>query len=236
MGKDVAMKPKENYKAEIDKPSEMDVCGTPPYAFAVLPIYIPLSCIIWNPGCGRDGLLAHAMRVAGYRVIETDIVLGQNFFDYVPDQHWDIIVENPPFGIKPAWTERCYELGKPFALLMPTEFQGNVQAGEIFSHYGVEIMDISPRVDFKMPKAGWFSSAQFPVSWYCHQVLPESLMFASLHKPPRTVSRKVWKKDKKTGKMKLVTEWGYADWIEHPSEYDWESMMFMYKELQDGSV
>jgi hypothetical protein len=225
------MKPKRTYKTSLTKPAARDLCQTPPYAVVPLLYFIDKrrgvnrvvdNPLIWEPACGH-GLLANALRVAGFRVIETDIDLGQNFFEYQPPK-WDMIITNPPFGIKPAWTAHCYELGKPFALLMPTEFQGTIQGGELFEKYGVEIIDLRPRVDFKMPNEGWFSNAQFPVSWYCHDVLLDDLIFEKLHKPKRTVSRQVWKKGK------LVTEWGYADWIENPTKFNFEKEQFEYKE------
>jgi hypothetical protein len=220
------MKPKRTYPCKTNEPSALDLCGTPPYALEPLLPYIPKYLRIWEPACG-EGILANALRIAGYDVIETDIELGQDFFEYQPPK-WDVIITNPPYGIKPAWTEHCYELGKAFALLMPTEFQGTGAAAEMFDHYGVEIMNLTPRVDFKMPVEKWFSCAQFPVSWYCSQILPSQLMFEFLRKPSRTESRQVWKRDKKTGFMKLITERGYGDWTERPVRYDPISEKFEY--------
>jgi hypothetical protein len=232
----VAMKPKLNYKTSIKEPAALDLCQTPPYALAPLLPYLRRDRIIWEPATG-EGILANALRMADYTVLESDVALGQDFFegDIIGDTISVVtIITNPPYGIKPAWVERCYELDRPFALLMPTEFQGTGAANRLFGKHGIEIMNFDKRVDFKMPVERWFSNAQFPVSWYCWQLLPKTLMFATLHKPQRTVSRQVWKTNKKTGERKQITEMGYADWIERPVGYNWNIQKFEYDEETNG--
>lgn len=226
------MKPKKSNPGDINVLSAMDVCQTPPYALEPLMQYIdgeslwdrtgPNPPIIWEPANGQ-GILSNALKVADFDIVTSDIQTGQNFFEYDPD-NWDVLITNPPFSIKPAWLRRCYELCKPFALLMPVEFMGTAGAAKLFAEYGVEIMILTPRVDFKMPKEGWFSSAQFPVCWYCWNLLPKPLMFAELNKPQRDIWK--WKTDKKGNKVK---QWGYGDWVEKPISFDWTKNRFIYK-------
>jgi len=221
------MKPKMNYPSSIDEPGPMDLCSTPPYALEPL-----MSCLkmmgypdprIWEPANGQ-GILSNALRVAEFDVVTGDIQTGQNFFEVDPG-NWDVIVTNPPYGIKPQWLQRCYELDKPFALLMPVEFMGTAGAAELFNEHGIEIMMLTPRVNFKMQNADWFSSAQFPVAWYCWNILPASLMFEKIQKPPTDIWR--WRITKDGRQIK---QWGYGDWIEHPLSFDWDMLQFVYEE------
>jgi len=45
------------------------------------------------------------------------IVSFKNFFE--DNKECDIIITNPPYSLKEEFFKRAYELGKPFAFLMP---------------------------------------------------------------------------------------------------------------------
>ena len=237
------MKPKRAYSVLSDKPGPMDLCQTPPHALvgtlmkaiAKLGIWKADKFVfprVWEPGTG-EGILANALRLAQFKVEESDILLGQNFFEYQPEK-WDAIVTNPPYGDKYHWLEHCYELGKPFALLMPVETVGAGSAITLFKEYGIDIIFMTPRVDFKMPDQKWFSSAQFPTAWFTRGLFTggDLMLFAKVNNPPRMASRQVWKRNNKTAVMEQVTEKGYADWIERPTGFNWATMQFEYKEWQ----
>jgi hypothetical protein len=91
-------------------------------------------------------------------------------------------VTNPPYGIKYDWLERCYSLGKPFALLLPVETLGAKRAQALIAKYGMEQLLLSRRVDFYMPNKGNAGSAQFPTFWWCYNVLPQQIICADLIK------------------------------------------------------
>jgi hypothetical protein len=173
-----SMKPKRNYTAGAYEPIGLDACQTPPYALTPLLPYLDRNLKIWEPASG-EGFIVNTMRGAGYRVIESDILRGQNFFDYEPDDY-DIHLTNPPYGIKYEWLERCYQLGKPFALLLPVETIGSKTAQALMQQHGFEMMLLDNRVDFKMPDKGFESSAQFPVLWLCWNLLPQQVVFGHI--------------------------------------------------------
>ena len=169
------MKPKQNYK-----PGPMDCCQTPAYAIDPIADYISGRGIIWESACG-DGLLTDAMRALDMAVIDTDIQPPSSFDYFLGEPaRWSLTVTNPPYGLKFDWIERSYELGKPWALLMPVETWGAQKAQRMFEKYGVEVMLLDKRVNFKMPNKGWNSSAQFPVAWFCHGILPQSVMYGKI--------------------------------------------------------
>lgn len=153
-------KPQNNIKGD----PERDRCQTPDYAVAPLLPYLPKDAVIWECAAG-EGLLANTLVNAGHTVVTSDILTGENFFAYAP-KRWDIIVTNPPYSIKQRWIRRCYQLGKPWALLIPINTLC-LEIGEEFKNYGLEIICMRPRVNFKMPRKGWSGSgAQFETAWF----------------------------------------------------------------------
>lgn len=81
---------------------------------------------------------------------------------------------------------RCYQLGKPFALLMPVETLGAKAAQILFEEFGVEIVFTRPRISFKMPNAGWNGKgAQFPTAWFTYGLgINQPVTFAKLQPRP----------------------------------------------------
>lgn len=186
------MKPKSNQKGSITEPKQYDLCQSPPYAVAPLLPYLKPFLTVWEPASG-GGYLADALEMHSHRyvdVVKSDILRGQNFFTYNPsdppyERGWDAIVTNPPYSIKYEWIARCYELGKPFALLVPLETLGAAAAQKLLQKHGFEVMLLDQRVDFKMPNKGWSGGAQFPVIWLCHRILPVPIVFGSIRAEKR---------------------------------------------------
>lgn len=154
--------------SDIYTPQGMDACQTPGYALDPLLPYLCRDWTIWEPAAG-EGLLVEALYDSGFneaQVVFGDILTGQNFFDYEPGE-WDCLITNPPYSIQAQWLERCYQLNKPFALLLKVEALGNKGTQELLAQYGIEIIFVSPRINFKMPRKGWNGGgAQFPTAWY----------------------------------------------------------------------
>lgn len=174
---------KTNRGGNVYVPQGYDNCQTPAYAIDPLLPYLLPHWTVWEPACG-EGLLVEALYDAGRQegqVIGTDLTLGQNFFHTNPPR-WDCLVTNPPFSIKYDWLARCYELDKPFALLLPVETLGAKTAQDLFAANGLEVIFMDRRVNFKMPNKGWEGAgAQFPVAWFTWQFnLGAQMVFARL--------------------------------------------------------
>lgn len=73
---------------------------------------------IWCPFDKDDSQFVKVLRADGFKVVNSHIEYGQDFFEYEPEQ-WDVIISNPPYHNKRAYWERCLNFGKPFALLLP---------------------------------------------------------------------------------------------------------------------
>jgi len=199
------MKPKEN-KGYV--PGIYDNCQTPPYALEPLYQYIDTS-FVWECAAGK-GVLARQLNKVGIGTVATDISLskGVTYNDFMSNGGIQVftngssqpdlctIVTNPPYSIKYEWLERCYELGKPFALLMPVEMLGTAKGQRLFNEHGIEVIFMSPRVDFYMPNKGYEGGgAQFPTAWFTWKLnLPNQINFATLNKPKRSELKEYWEK------------------------------------------
>ena len=171
---------KRTNEQDIYTPQGMDACQTPAYAIDPLLPYLSQFNRIWEPACG-EGLLVEALLDSKIDVFGSDIIEGNNFFDFEAAE-WDCIVTNPPYSIKFQWMARCYALGKPFALLMPVETLGAKTSQELFEKFGMEIMLLDKRVNFKMPNKGWDSGgAQFPTAWFTWKLnLPSQITYGKI--------------------------------------------------------
>ena len=151
---------------------------TPTYAIDPLLPFILKDKIIWECASG-NGNLVRAFENEGYKVVSSDISEGKDFLTYEPN-NYDIIITNPPYSLKEEFLERAYNLGKPFAFLLPlTTLEGKFRQS-LFKKYGIEILLLNKRINFETPskKGGgsWFATA-----WFCWKLLPDKIMFGDLN-------------------------------------------------------
>lgn len=178
-------KPKTNRAGDEYIPQGFDACQTPAYALDPLLPYLRPEWVVWEPAAG-EGMLVGGLYDSGFKtVVTSDILTGQNFFDYEPER-WDCLITNPPYSIKYKWLERCYALNKPFALLLPVETLGAKSAQIHFREHGIEVIFLDRRINFKMPNIGWEgSAAQFPVAWFTWGLkIGQQMTFARLSDVP----------------------------------------------------
>lgn len=170
---------KVNRAADEYVPQGYDACQTPGYALEPLLPYLQGQRIVWE--CARgEGFLYEALEQSGFKTVGSDILTGQNFFEFEAD-NYSCIVTNPPYSLKFRWIERCYELGKPFALLLPVETLGAKKAQELFKVHGAEFLMLNKRINFKMPNKGWDGAgAQFPTMWVCWKLLPQTIVYGEI--------------------------------------------------------
>ena len=188
------MKPKKNYV-----PGPQDNCQTPPYAITPL-IQLISDMTVWEPAAGQ-GYLVRALKEMGHKVFASDIMgkgvlaNGVKYHDFFePFPSWgksaDVQITNPPFSWKFRWIERSYELGIPFALLLPMETLGAKSAQQFFQAGGMGLIVLDQRINFLMPtQQSWTeSSAQFPVAWFTHGLgIDGQIVYASISE-----ERKQW--------------------------------------------
>lgn len=136
---------------------------TPPEALEPLYEFINKDWTIWECACG-EGNLVRELETKGYDVVATDIREGNDFLKYTPDK-FDCIITNPPYSIKQKFLQRCYDLGKPFALLLPLTTFETQKRQDLFNRYGIEVIMFDKRINFKTPSGqgggSWFATAWF---------------------------------------------------------------------------
>ena len=117
-------------------------------------------------------------------MVGTDILSGQDFLHWNPEK-FDVIITNPPFSLKQQFLERCYNLGKPFALLLPLTTFETGKRQRLFKENGVEIIFFDRRVNFEVP-SGKGSGSWFATAWFTNGLgLPSVLNFEKL--TPKTL-------------------------------------------------
>lgn len=152
---------------------------TPAPAINPLLPYLPKEWLIWECAAG-SGNLSAAFETNGYKTISTDILQGIDFRMFEPEKY-DCIITNPPYSLKDEFLERAYQLGKPFALLIPiTSFEGKVRQ-RLFRNYGVEVILFDKRINFECPNPETTkekSGSWFPTAWFTWGLnLPKQLNF-----------------------------------------------------------
>ena len=140
-----------------------DEFQTPGYALNSLLFYLYKDWVIWECACGK-GNLSNALFIHGYDVIPTDIMQGYDFIEYQPNK-WDCIVTNPPYRYKQEFLERAYQLGKPFAFLMPLTTLETAKRQRLFREYGLEVIFMPKRINFETP-SGKGAGAWFATAWF----------------------------------------------------------------------
>ena len=148
-----------------------DELYTPESAIDILLPYLKKDWTIWECAYGT-GKLAKSLESRGLKVI------GERDMDFLGEndgwkETWDCIITNPPFSKKIKFIERCYELKKPFALLLPLTALEGIKIQSMFKDNGIQILFPKGRIDFNGKKAPWFYTC-----WFTYGLnLPKELNF-----------------------------------------------------------
>lgn len=143
---------------------------TDPVALDVLVPFLNKKWTIWECAEGKGNLVRSLYDRGFGNVYGTDIKCEwPDGVDFLTDKIWqrdaDAIVTNPPYSLKDEFLERCYDLGKPFALLLPLTTFDSKKRRLLFKKHGIEIIFLPKRVNFETPN-GAGSSAWFATAWF----------------------------------------------------------------------
>lgn len=157
------------------KSGSSDIFGTPIEEIHRMIPFLPKEWKIWENASG-DGRIVKELRASGYQVIGTDIMDGFDFLSpLVATPEFDCIFTNPPYSVKDKWLERCYELGKPFALLMPITALGEQKRVKMYKEHGIQVALPPGRINFDTP-SGQGTGAWFYAAWFCYRLnLPKDI-------------------------------------------------------------
>lgn len=136
---------------------------TPNIAIDPLLPYLRKEWVIWECACGK-GNIVNYLSNQGFLVEGTDKLTRHDFLSWSPDK-FDCIITNPPYSIKQKFLERCYKLGKPFALLLPLTTFETKKRQDLFRQNGVEVIMFPFRINFETP-SGRGSGSWFATAWF----------------------------------------------------------------------
>lgn len=154
--------------------NEKDEYYTP--AILVKPIlkYLKPNSTIWCPFDTENSEFVILLKEAGHKVIYSHIWLGQDFFNYVPNEDYDYIISNPPFTKKLEVFKRLYELNKPFAMICGLPILNYQEIGEFFLDKELQLLIVDKKVSFDG------NTASFNNSYFCKDILPKDIIFEHL--------------------------------------------------------
>lgn len=155
---------------------------TPVYAVYPIMNKIKSNSTIWCPFDTNESNFVKVFNANNFDVIYGHIETGQDFFyTEVPD--CDYIISNPPYSLKGEVFKRLYEINKPFAMLI--NFQGifdHKDRFEMFKNNKVEMLWLSPRVNYIKPHENETKGVPFQSGYLCSRICDNQLEFASLDK------------------------------------------------------
>ena len=147
---------------------------TPPILVNPIIQYIKKGSTIWCPFDTKNSELVLQLRKSGFKVINSHIDFGQDFFNYEPKENYDYIISNPPFSKKLKVLDRLYKLNKPFAMLMNIECLNYQVVGNFFLNRTLQLLIFDKKVSFDG------NTASFNTSYFCNNMLPRDLIFYHL--------------------------------------------------------
>ena len=154
---------------------------TPKYALKPLPPFLKKNWTVWECAWGKGTLATH-LKEEGFKVI------GESYKDFLKKdlglnkKGFDCIITNPPYSKKDEFIKRAFEIGKPFALLMPLTTLEGIKRGALFKKYGLQLIIPNRRINFITP-SGKGSGAWFQTAWFTWRLnLPKELNFVELNR------------------------------------------------------
>lgn len=133
---------------------------------------IPKNKVIWCPFDLKDSNFVTIFKKNGYKVINSHIVYNQDFYNYQPKQHWDIIISNPPFRNKHNILKRLLEFNKPWALIFGIQALNSEKfCNELQSFDSVEYVHLKRRMCFTKDHLNYdilnLQRPSFASMWIC---------------------------------------------------------------------
>jgi len=137
--------PKE-YWSKREKFSKPDECYTPEEAIYPLLPYLENFKIIWDCAFGSGRLAEH------FNDFEYNVVGFPECNFLKPELEkavgFDVIITNPPYSLKNVFLKRAFELGKPFAFLLPLTALEGIKRGALYKKYGIQLIIPNRRINF----------------------------------------------------------------------------------------
>lgn len=156
---------------------------TPRYAVEPILKYVRKGSIVWCPFDTEQSLFVKMLREHGCKVSNTHLANGEDFFKV--EKECDYIISNPPYSCKGEVLERCFKLGKPFAMLVGVVglFESQKRFN-MFKNNTFEIMYFNKRVSYFKSYEDLKPALNPPFSsvYVRSKMLPEQIVFEEISK------------------------------------------------------
>lgn len=158
-----------------------DEFQTPEIAIHCLLPYLKSDWYIWE--CAwRDGSLARHLTNFGFKVV------GGKHLDFLKTKYAimpepTVIVTNPPYSLKDEFIRHCYEIGLPFALLLPLSALGGKRRNYLYREFGINLIIPNKRINFVTPSGKCYAydavyvSSIFDINKYVEIIGCDSVEF-----------------------------------------------------------
>ena len=186
-----------------------DECYTPDYGVEPILEFIPKDAVVWCPFDSEESEFVQQIS-ENNKVIRSHLEDGQDFFTYEPEEHWDVIISNPPFTNKRKFFERALSFEKPFALIMTNTWLNDSAPKQLFREKDLQLLMFDRRMQFNFPPdqspfGKWMRGAMeeveelskrkgpqitFSSSYYCWNFLPKQIVMRELKLPTKRKIKK----------------------------------------------
>jgi len=162
--------------------TDSDEAYTPSYAVKPILQYIPKDAVIWCPFDKAESEFVKQIKENGNKVIYSHIDNGKDFFEWEPEEHWDIIISNPPFKKKRLFFERALSFNKPICLLMTLACFNDKYPAWSFYERGktLQLLKFDKRIKFENPDGRPNNKITFQSGYMCYDFLPNNLILQEL--------------------------------------------------------
>ena len=127
---------------------------------------------IWCPFDTEESEFVKVFKENGYKVVNSHIDFGQDFYTYQPAE-FDLIISNPPFTNKTEMFKRLLSFDKPFAILMSILYLNDNQPYKLFKDIDLQLLMFNQRMEFKnQPKE---KVINFKSAYFCKNFLPKQI-------------------------------------------------------------
>lgn len=156
----------EYYTFEKDVRDFMNLCN------------LDKSKVIWCPFDTNESNFVKVLNELGYKVINTHISSGEDFFNYQPS-NYDVIISNPPFKGKAKVMERLIKLNKPFGLIYGIQcFNSGGFVSLLKELNNLQMVFLTRRIKFfkeKNAKPKGTPQPTFHSMWICNDLLDKEI-------------------------------------------------------------
>lgn len=158
-----------------------DEVYTPSYAVKPLLEFVSKKQTVWCPFDDENSEFVKIFTKNGNNVLFSHINENKNFFAYEPEEHYDVIISNPPFSKKDEVIKRLYELKHPYAILLPIP---SLQGQKRFPYMkDCQALIFDKRINYytTAERKEIQKGVSFGSFYLCRDFLPKDLIFKELN-------------------------------------------------------